>query len=127
MNALLGMMLVLSTGISFLAIFYALWLALFNEVSWAWPVAVWFFLNANSGWRFLKGGIGITGVRHNGEGAAAWATTTMITFGLQMLNSPPIYSAWWGLLVLIVYLVLMLALQILFELLLDIINKSSKR
>ena len=127
MNALLSIQLLISVGASFLGIFAAIAGIFLSLGGWGAAIALWFLLNANTGWKALKKGVGVFGVSHNGEGAIALAVFTNFIIGAGLSMGAPRYSSWWGLLTPFVFLLTTLVLQIIYELCLNLINSKSKR
>lgn len=127
MNALLGMALLLSVGASFLGIFAAIAGTFLSLGGWGFAISLWFLLNANTGWKALKNGIGALGITHNVEGAIALAVFTNAIVGVGLCIEPPRYSSWWGLLTPFVFLFTTLVLQVTYEPCLNLINSKSKR
>jgi hypothetical protein len=127
MNAILGLQLTLATGLSFIGGFMALGYGIFAGTGWGFVVSVWLFLNAHIGWRALGMGIGVVGVRHNGEGAISLAVLTNLGIGVSMILAPPKYSSLWGLLTPLAILIVTITLQVLYEWFLNLVNAQSKR
>lgn len=126
MNAILGMQLVLSVGVSFISSIVMLFLIFFGWGGWGLALAVWFALNASTGWGALKNGIGAVGVRNNAEGALAMCIFTWTVLGILLAIDPPKYSSLWALLMPLM-LIPQIAIQFFYQKLLDFVYPDMKK
>ncbi len=127
LGSILGLQLVLSVGASFVGAWVALAMVFFSYGWWGLPIGCWLLINANTGWRALQSGVGTFGVRTNGEGALALAVFTNLLLALQLLWRKPDYSAWWGALCPVAYLLLTMILMGIYAFLLAFVNPEGKR
>lgn len=129
--ALLGMAFLLSVGTLALGAIASLMAIFFGyPVGWGIATAILCFAFASSGWRGLTNlGIGSQGIQNNADGAFGLLHISALFMILLFSTSemPHQISAWWALLLPFVFIILSLAAQWLFKLVLDVVNPSGKR
>lgn len=127
--AALGMALLLSVGALALGTVGALVAIAFGFPSgWAIVLALYCIAFAQSGWRGLSGGMGVGGLRHNGDAAFALLHVFALALGIVLAASRIPYqrSAIWGIALPLVFLVAIL-LQMALEGILNILNPAGRR
>ena len=115
--------LALGAIVSLIAMFFG------YPVGWSIATAIVCSAFANSGWKGLTNlGLGAKGISNNAEGAFGLLHITALAAVVLFAFSEIPYqlSAWWALLIPLL-IIPSLALQWLFELVLDVINPSGKR
>jgi hypothetical protein len=127
--AALGMALLLSVGALALGAVASLVAVVFGfPLGWAIVLALYCTAFAQSGWRGLSGGMGVTGLRHNGDAAFALLHAIALAVGVAIALSsiPNEHSALWGLTLPLAFLAGILV-QITLEALLNVVNASGRR
>jgi len=126
MNAVSGMQLVLTVGLSAIASVVALILAFFGLGGWGVALSVWFLVTANTGWRLLAMGVGERGCINNSEKALVMLIFTNFLIGVNLAIHPPYFSSAWALLMPLA-VVPCYIIQWGYEMLLNLINPKGKR
>lgn len=100
---LLGLVLWACVGLSGIAVVAALIMSFTAEIGgWGFALALWFVLTTITGFKFMK--MAMRDVER-GFLAGVLVTLTLVIVGVRLLFNPPSYSAWWGLLTPIAFII----------------------
>lgn len=124
MSAGISLFLAINTGASAIGAVAAL-IAIFWIGSWGLALSAWLALTANLGWRLMK--MNPPGMPvNNATLAGVMVIATFAQVGIRLLFEPPGFSAWWGLAVPVVFIVLSVALLWVCGAALDLINRKGR-